>query len=190
MIKKYPRQRCQSSRARWSCSSSIAHWLADRQGDLRFNFEPATCAYIWLYMAIYAYICLYMPTYSYIYMPIYDYIYDYICVYMLIYCVLGAWICILDVWTCISGVWTCFWDVWTCFWVSRLVFWVAGACKKGYIRLGLASPWWLLSAAQAYSLQMIKISRVNVWVQAANCEFIEIYTQNPLRIHWIIWLHA
>ena len=32
-------------------------------------------------------------------------------------------------------------------------------------------------------MRLIKISQVNVWVQAANCEISEIITWNPLRIH-------
>jgi len=34
-----------------------------------------------------------------------------------------------------------------------------------------------------YSLRLIKISHVNLWVQAANCEIGETTTQHPLRIH-------
>ena len=36
-----------------------------------------------------------------------------------------------------------------------------------------------------YSLRLIKISYVNLWVQPANCEFIEANPPNPLRSYWI-----
>ena len=45
--------------------------------------------------------------------------------------------------------------------------------------------WCLLRLVCArYSLRLIKISHVNIWVQAAKCEIGEITTWNRLRNHW------
>ena len=45
------------------------------------------------------------------------------------------------------------------------------------------------AVSSQYSLRLIKMSRVNIWVQATNCELIDMNTKHLLEYRWIHYHH-